>query len=55
MGFVHYNNTVDEQVAHVRRVKKHQPGYITSPLVLLGSDPVWKIDQLKVQSTHSTA
>lgn len=51
MGFVHYNNTVEEQVAHVQRVKRHQHGYIASPLVLLATDPIAKIDQLKVRAS----
>mmetsp|Transcript_3029 Transcript_3029/g.7538 ORF Transcript_3029/g.7538 Transcript_3029/m.7538 type:complete len:510 (-) Transcript_3029:642-2171(-) len=47
MGFVHYNNTVEEQVQHVYRAKRHVPGYITSPMTLSPQDPISKIDQLK--------
>ncbi len=49
MGFVHYNNTVEEQVAHVTRVKRHQPGYLASPLILTAQDTISKIDQLMVR------
>ena len=50
MGFVHYNNTLEDQVQHVFRAKRHVPGYITSPLVLGPEEPIFKIDQLKVSA-----
>lgn len=50
MGFVHYNNTVEEQVAHVKRAKRFQPGYIVSPMILGPQDPIAKIDSLKVRA-----
>ena len=34
MGFLHYNCTVDEQVAMVRAVKTYRPGSIITPLVV---------------------
>jgi IMP dehydrogenase len=53
MGFVHYNNTVEEQVAHVYRAKRHVPGYIATPLVLGPTETVAKIDQLKVSALRA--
>ena len=48
MGFVHYNNTIEEQVRHVTKAKQHTPGMVVTPMVFLPSDPISKIDALKV-------
>ena len=48
MGFVHYNNTVEEQVRHVSKAKQHNAGMVVTPMVMLPSDPISKIDALKV-------
>ncbi|HNH10762.1 MAG TPA: IMP dehydrogenase, partial [Leptospiraceae bacterium] len=29
IGIIHYNNSMDEQVAHVRKVKRFENGFIT--------------------------
>lgn len=34
IGIVHYNNTTEEQVQHVRRVKNHVVGFDTDPFVV---------------------
>lgn len=34
IGIIHYNNTADEQVNHVRAVKRFRNGFITNPMVL---------------------
>jgi len=45
MGFVHYNNTVEAQCAHVRKIKEHLPGMVVTPMVLKASDTVRKVDE----------
>mmetsp|Transcript_12214 Transcript_12214/g.26283 ORF Transcript_12214/g.26283 Transcript_12214/m.26283 type:complete len:502 (-) Transcript_12214:787-2292(-) len=47
MGFVHYNNTIEEQVRHVTKVKNHVHGMVLSPMVMGPSDTISKIDALK--------
>jgi len=34
IGIIHYNNTIQEQAAMVRAVKRYKSGFITSPFVL---------------------
>src|ERR1043166_640244 len=34
MGIIHYNNTIEEQVEMVRRVKRFENGFITEPVTL---------------------
>ena len=45
---MHYNNTIEEQVRHVTKAKQHKPGMVVTPMVFLPSDPISKIDALKV-------
>eukprot|EP00798_Chlamydomonas_sp_ICE-L_P024604 gene24604-10222_t len=47
LGFVHYNNTLEEQVNHVKKVKAHTSGFVVSPMCLLPTDTISKIDALK--------
>lgn len=54
LGFVHYNNTIEEQVAHVAKAKRHTPGMVVTPMVMLPTDPVSKIDALKDLNDFST-
>lgn len=50
MGFVHYNNTIEEQVAHVKKAKNHKAGTVITPMVMSPTDTVSKIDAIKVCS-----
>ena len=45
MGFVHYNNTAEEQLAHVKKAKSHAPGFIVTPFVVGPSDPIARLDE----------
>ena len=46
MGFLHYNMTMEEQVAHVKAVKAHRLGYVTRPEVMHFSAPLSDLDAL---------
>lgn len=54
MGFVHYNNTIEEQVKHVAKAKAHRPGMVVTPMVLSPSDTISKIDSVKDIKDFST-
>lgn len=47
MGVIHYNNTIDEQVAHVRKVKRFENGFITDPIILSPNHTIADIDEIK--------
>ncbi|KAG0585788.1 hypothetical protein KC19_2G039100 [Ceratodon purpureus] len=47
IGFVHYNNTAQEQAGIVRRAKKQRVGYVASPVCVRPSDSISIIDALK--------
>jgi IMP dehydrogenase len=48
MGFIHYNNTVKEQLNHVLKVKRHIPGFVVTPAVLPPMATVGDIEKLQV-------
>jgi len=47
IGIVHYNNTVEEQAAHVRNVKRFKNGFITDPIVLSPNHTIADVDMIK--------
>eukprot|EP00803_Ostreobium_quekettii_P000425 evm.model.scf_2120EXC.1 EVM.evm.TU.scf_2120EXC.1 scf_2120EXC:115-5422(-) len=49
IGIVHYNMTIDEQVAQVQSVKRSVPGFVHDPVVMRPDDTVQKIDALKIR------
>lgn len=50
IGIIHYNNTIDAQVEHVRKVKRFENGFIIDPVVLSPSHVVSDVDRIK--ATH---
>lgn len=47
IGIIHYNNTIEEQTAEVRKVKRFKNGFITDPLTLTPDHKVSDIDDIK--------
>jgi len=54
MGFLHYNMTVDEQVAQIKRVKAHRPGYVLQPSVMSPTSTVAELDTQKMLKNFSS-
>lgn len=46
IGFIHYNNTIEEQAGLVRRVKRFENGFITDPMVLGPENTIEDIDRI---------
>lgn len=53
IGIVHYNNTVDAQVEHVRKVKRFENGFIMDAVVLSPRNTVTDVDRIKVEHGFS--
>lgn len=47
IGFIHYNNTLEEQVEEVKKVKRFENGFITDPIVLSPFHTIADIDRIK--------
>ncbi len=47
IGIIHYNNTIEEQVKEVRKVKRFENGFIAEPLVLSPEHTIRDIDCIK--------
>lgn len=50
MGFIHYNNTHQEQLDNVLKVKRHVPGYVVTPAVLPPTATVEDVLHLRVRA-----
>jgi IMP dehydrogenase len=53
IGFIHYNNTVEEQVREVRKVKRFENGFITDPCVLGPHNTIRDIDRIREKEGFS--
>ncbi|MBI5125735.1 MAG: IMP dehydrogenase, partial [Planctomycetes bacterium] len=47
IGIIHYNNTIEEQVKHVRLAKRLENGFITATVVLGPDNTIADIDKIK--------
>ncbi len=47
IGVIHYNNSIAEQAAEVRKVKRYENGFITDPLTLSPKDTIEDVDRIK--------
>ncbi|MCK6438815.1 MAG: IMP dehydrogenase [Planctomycetes bacterium] len=53
LGIIHYNNTVEEQVKLVRRVKRFENGMITDPVVLSPNRTIADLKRIKKEQGFS--
>ncbi len=53
IGIVHYNNTIEQQVEEVRKVKRYENGFINNPLVLSPKHRISDIDMIKARYNFS--
>ncbi len=53
IGIVHYNNSVEAQVEHVRKVKRFENGFIMDAVVLSPRNTVKDVDEIKQEHGFS--
>ncbi|MCB1156471.1 MAG: IMP dehydrogenase [Leptospiraceae bacterium] len=47
IGIIHYNNTIEQQVEHVKKVKRFENGFITDPVILSPNHKISDLDSIK--------
>jgi len=53
LGIIHYNNTIEQQAAEVRKVKRFKNGFITDPIVLSPKHTIADVDRIKAEHGFS--
>jgi len=53
IGIIHYNNTIEAQIEHVRKVKRFENGFIADPVVLSPNHTVADVDRIKKEHGFS--
>ena len=53
LGIIHYNNSPQEQILEVRKVKRFENGFITDPIVLSPEHKISDIDMIRVRDGFS--
>ncbi len=53
IGIIHYNNTIEQQVEEVQKVKRYENGFINNPLVLSPNNKISDIDMIKARYNFS--
>src|SRR5262245_66430266 len=53
IGFIHYNNTIEEQFNEVRKVKRFENGFISEPRVLGPQNTIRDIDRIREEEGYS--
>jgi IMP dehydrogenase len=53
IGFIHYNNTIEEQFNEVRKVKRFENGFISEPRVLGPQNTIRDIDRIREKEGFS--
>lgn len=54
VGIIHCNNSIDEQVAMVRKVKRFKNGFITDPVCFSPNHTIKDVEEIRQQVTFSS-
>ena len=54
MGLIHYNNTIEEQLSHIKKVKRFKSGFVTDPKALSPQDTIRNAVAIKEACGYST-